>query len=133
MLCERIVTGMGRDLRAAGAELHWPNGMTTAELDTAELEPWERERVADLIRKGVSLAPYYRDQLRTRGRSWLGIPRAEQTPHRMARVLVLLARADLEVKKMKAGYTFRAPCSERIGGPCYLDGYHTHIYELRIV
>lgn len=115
--------------REQAEELRWPSGHTTEELDAAELVDAERPRLAELIRKGIGLAPYYRDRLRARRLSWLGIPRAEQTPIRMARVLVLLDRP----QKVKAGYTFEAPCCPPIGGPCDLDGDHTHRYLLTLI
>jgi hypothetical protein len=117
--------------REQAEELRWPSGHTTEELDAVELETLERVRMAQLLRKGISLAPYYRDQLRMRGKSWLGIPRAEQTPGRMARVLILIGRVE-DLRNVKAGYTFVAPCRSLIG-PCDQEGEHTHRYLLTLI
>ena len=111
----------------------WPSGHTTAELDGAYLEDWELDRLARLIRMGVSLGPYYRSRLRARRLSWLGIMRAEQTPARMARVLILLDRDEAPATGTAMhGYIVTMPCVRQIG-PCDQDGEHTHTYMLTLV
>lgn len=101
-----LVSGLGHDLAHAAGELRWPTGHTTAQLDAAELGEHELNTVADLLRMGRHLTDVYRRRLRALGRSWIGIPTAEQTPGRMARVLVLLSRP----QDVKAGCTFPADC-----------------------
>lgn len=105
------MSGHGKDITAAGRELIWPTGHTTAELEAAELEPWERDTLADLLRMR-DLATVYRTRLRGMGLSWLGIPTAEQTPRRMARVLVLLMRRKPTPAGVNpAGFTVPVECS----------------------
>ena len=89
----------------------------------------ERVKLHDLITMGVSLAPHYRERLRARHLSWLGIPRAEQTPGRMARVLIVLDRP--RVVPLDP-YEFEAPCVPQMG-PCDLAGQHTHRWRLILI
>lgn len=90
---------------------------------TQDLDEQERAALAILIRHGRPwLFDRYRARLRARGLSWLGIPTAELTPERMARVLLLLDRPPAPA----AGVVITVPCLLRFCG----DGHGGHTLTL---